>query len=417
MKVIIIGAGGAGLMAARQLSEEGVAVTVLEASSVAGGRIQTLKEEGFSMPAEAGAEFVHGLLPVTLGLLQEAGIEFNAIAGDMRTVRGGKWLTDDPMDKHWEELMDRMNGLKEDMTVDEFVKAYFDDPKYATLRDSITRFAEGFDLADTSKVSVLSLKEEWAGEFEDDQYRVSGGYSVLIDYLVKCCVEKNVQFHFSTPAERIAWSANNVTVHSGEKTFTGNKVLVSVPVSVMNAGKIRFDPEAQAAMLAFKDIGYGTVIKFLLEFREEFWKKQLGDAGFVLSDEAVPTWWTQGPDDSKLLSGWLGGPSVLQYSSITEEELLTRALRSLANIFQLTEENIRGLLVHSKIINWTQNPFSLGGYSYSTPASKAARGILNIPIEGTIFFTGEALYTGDAPGTVEAALVAGQESAIRILGS
>ena len=60
---------------------------------------------------------------------------------------------------------------------------------------------------------------------------------------------------------------------------------------------------------------------------------------------------------------------------------------------------------------------SYGGYSYSLPASEQAKKVLATPVENTLFFAGEALYAGDAPGTVEAAFITGQEAAVAILGS
>ena len=71
-KVIIIGAGAAGLMAARLLAEQGYTVTILEAQDRTGGRIHTLHDKSFAQPVELGAEFIHGNLPVTIGLLKES---------------------------------------------------------------------------------------------------------------------------------------------------------------------------------------------------------------------------------------------------------------------------------------------------------------------------------------------------------
>ena len=415
--VIIIGAGAAGLIAARQLSDAGMRVIVLEAASFAGGRMHTLREPGFSIPLEAGAEFIHGKLPVTLGLLQEAGIEFTAIAGEMKTVRSGNWITEDPMNAFWEELMQKMNEVKEDTTIDAFINQHFSDPKYRALRESIVRFAEGFDLADTHKASVLALKQEWANGFEEEQYRITGGYILLVEYLLERCQANNVEIILSSEVTEISWKSNQVTVRTNNSEFEAQKVLVTVSTGIMQSGKMRFIPEPTAALQAYNDIGYGSVIKFMLEFSTAFWNKDINDAGFVLSDEQVPTWWTQSPGDSKLLTGWLGGPSVLERASMSENELLDQALTSLSAIFHLPVDELQGMLVNSKIVDWSRHPISYGGYSYSLAASGDAKKVLATPVENTLFFAGEALYAGDAPGTVEAAFITGQEAAVAILGS
>ena len=85
--ILIVGAGAAGLMAARLLSAAGRKVLVVEAGNEAGGRVRTLKEADFPLPVEAGAEFVHGDLPLTLELLKIADIPFHPVGGKMINVR------------------------------------------------------------------------------------------------------------------------------------------------------------------------------------------------------------------------------------------------------------------------------------------------------------------------------------------
>jgi len=92
----------------------------------------------------------------------------------MTRVENGEWKTQQDFTIGWDELIKKMNEIKEDLTIDEFLQKNFTDKKYKELRTSVLRFAEGFDLADTSKASVLAIREEWMAE-EDEQYRVVGG--------------------------------------------------------------------------------------------------------------------------------------------------------------------------------------------------------------------------------------------------
>src|SRR5258705_12733441 len=94
-RIVIIGAGAAGLMAARELGRAGKRVTVLEARDRCGGRIDPLPAAEFGYPAEGGAEFVHGKAPVTRALLREAGLSLMPIEGTQRTVVDGKLSSDD----------------------------------------------------------------------------------------------------------------------------------------------------------------------------------------------------------------------------------------------------------------------------------------------------------------------------------
>ena len=84
--ILIIGAGVAGLFAARNLSAAGKKVIILEARDRPGGRIQTLYDPSFELPVEMGAEFVHGDLELTIQLLREAGLKHYAISGDKRSL-------------------------------------------------------------------------------------------------------------------------------------------------------------------------------------------------------------------------------------------------------------------------------------------------------------------------------------------
>ena len=90
-------------------------------------------------------------------------------------------------------------------------------------------------------------------------------------------------------------------------------------------------------------------------------------------------------------------------------------LASLAEIFDLPVDRIRADLVASRAINWGNDPFARGAYSYATPRTRAAQSAMTDKGSGSIFFAGEALYAGPDMGTVEAALVSGLETARAIL--
>jgi monoamine oxidase len=155
------------------------------------------------------------------------------------------------------------------------------------------------------------------------------------------------------------------------------------------------------------------VIKIALAFSKSFWKE---DMGFVLSNEIIPTWWTQLPDTTPVLTGWVGGPPANDLSGNKDEEIMEKALLSLSAIFDRSVQSIRQLISASVVINWQKNEWSSGAYSYDTLFSKTAKALLNTPLADTLFFAGEGLYEGRSPGTVEAAIVSAKDVAKRIPG-
>src|ERR1700694_2708360 len=114
--IVVIGAGAAGMMPARELGRSGRKVTVLEARDRCGGRIDPLPATEFGYPAEGGAEFVHGEAPVTRALLREAGLSLMPIEGTQRTVVEGKLSSENSLEIHEAKLHTALRELKDDVT-------------------------------------------------------------------------------------------------------------------------------------------------------------------------------------------------------------------------------------------------------------------------------------------------------------
>ncbi len=412
--VIVIGAGVAGLTVTKCLSEAGYNVCLLEAAEIAGGRIATVSEKGFSGPVETGAEFIHGKLPLTFKLLKEAAIAYETVEGSMIGVQNGVWRNEEH-DANWSKFMKELNQLKTDVTILEFLDTHFCDPQYLPLRQAVQRFAEGFDLADISKASILSVKNEWKN-IDKKQYRIKGGYRHLVNHLLNCCRSQNVAISFNSCVNKIKYNNENVTVYTtANKGFNADKLIITVSVGVLQSGMIHYEPALTEHAVAIQSLGFGPVIKFLLEFKTSFWNEFDDDIGFILTDEQVPTWWTQLPAESTLLTGWLGGAKAAEKIFEDDAALLQTALQSLSAIFHMPPAMLREELIHHKIVNWQTVQHVKGGYSYCTLGTEQAIKVLSSPIDGTIFFAGEAIAEGNSQGTVESALQSGYETARKLM--
>jgi monoamine oxidase len=428
--IIIIGGGAAGLMAASKLAKAGKSVVLLEARERLGGRIFTIDNELHFSYAELGAEFIHGDLPVTLGLLNEAGIPYYTVNAEMWRHQNGCFDKENFFVKDWGLLMEKLEQLDEDKAVDAFLAKEFAGDNFLALRTSVLRFLSGYDTAEPDKASTFAVRKEWQTEDDDIQRRIKGGYGSLVTFLEDEFKKAGGHIYLNAVVKEIHWQQGSVKVVTDESVvYTAAQVVVAVPLGVLQApehekGAITFFPSITEQSNALQDMGFGAVIKVLLEFNQPFWEdsftakmagNSLKNMGFLISDEDIPTWWTQAPVRSPVITGWIGGLPAKEKKSLADEEILQQSLQSLSNIFKRSMEELNDRLTAFKIVNWTNEPFTLGSYAYDTIASPVSREVLNRPVENTLFFAGDYLYSGHAMGTVEAALTSGKLTAENIL--
>jgi monoamine oxidase len=418
MRLVVIGAGAAGLMAARELARAGKRVTVLEARDRFGGRIYTLPTAEFGYPAEGGPEFLHGAARVTRAVMREAGLSLSPRGGSRWSLRSGTLALADTSMPYASRFYQALREVNADLPIADFLEAHFSGPRYAELRRSVTRTVEGYDAADPHRASTLALREEWMARDDGQHGRIAEGYGALIDHLAAECRRHGAALHLGAVVTAIEDCGSGIAVRCRDGTvIEADAAILTVPLPLLP--EIALPSPARERVAAAADIGFGNVVKILLRFTGPWWAdhggRELADLSFLLSDARVPTWWTQHPAEFPVLTGWFAGPKADGVASLAESELVDMGLASLAEVFDLPVDRLRQLLVAARAINWGNDPFARGAYSYATPSTRAAQSLLRQPDGGAIFFSGEALYSGPDIGTVEAALAIGLETAETIL--
>ena len=438
--VLILGAGAAGLAAARDLSHAGLSVTIIEARPRVGGRILTQHDSRSPVPLELGAEFIHGERAETLSLAQAAGLAVLELPDTHELAAGGAFKT---LDGFW-ELVDRMNHdlarrvarLGRDFPVSE----YLDSPGVPPARRGMLRdFLQGFYAAHPDRLSAQSLAVEVRGTAERDevtggQFRIANGGDALMKWLRDGLDPDRTELRLSTVAQTVDWKRGEVRVgcRSADRaplaTVTARTALITLPIAVLKAGMLRFDPALPAKQRALAGLETGQVFKIVLRFREAFWddaeflrerrgpsSRDRGALNFVHGHGAeVPTWWTTLPVRSPVLVGYVGAVAAEDILAEEPPSRLERTLVALSEILAVPRRELEDQLDASASHDWHADPFALGAYSYIGVGGIGAPRALGRPVEGTLFFAGEAT-DGPQIGTVAGALASGRRAAREVL--
>jgi monoamine oxidase len=188
-----------------------------------------------------------------------------------------------------------------------------------------------------------------------------------------------------------------------------------------NRGHIAFEPPVPHLVHAAREMGFGTVVKAVLVFKNRFWNdknfeihcQQIPDLGFLVNGTAFPVFWPGLEGPVFTITGWAGGPRAEKLMHYSDEELKATAVFSLAHALMCKQELVKEQLLEVQVFNWSREPYARGAYSYATPATAQAIKLFAEPLANTVYFAGEAF--GKTMGTVEAALESAEETVKRIL--
>jgi monoamine oxidase len=426
---IILGAGMAGLAAARALAERGLRVCVLEAKERVGGRVMSQKVDGGGT-VELGAEFVHGRASELWALIDEVGAKTVERDGSMlREQRGGGLAEDDPQDESMFEPLVQLEGLAgEDRTFADWLATSDVDEN---LRPALRSYVEGFNAADARRISVHSLGAQQKAEDKTDgdrSWHVLGGYAQLAEYLAARVKELGGEVRLGCEVLGVRWSAGRVFVNTTQGEFSAPQCIVTFPLGVVQKvnqpGGMLMDPEPRAIAQA-RCLEMGHASRFTMVFRERWWERSrlldpetLRAMSFLFTSSRLPpVWWTSHPEAETMaaLTGWVGGPRALELEGKSAEELGGDACTALAQIFAVEEKIVRVALIATYTHDWAADRFTQGAYSYVPVGAMDASAAMAQPEAETIFFAGEHTDVTGNWGTVHAAIRSGLRAAAQIL--
>jgi monoamine oxidase len=418
MDALIIGGGIAGLVAARQLTRAGLRITLLEARNRLGGRIYT--ESTGEFPVELGAEFVHGRPDEILAIAAEGATPIVPVQGHFRRQINGEWADAG----HLMERIDRLFSKLPSKEPDESFQYYLDrSGEDDEVKQHAQRYVEGFHAADPSLVSARSIRRDSEAEEAingDHQYRIATGYDSLVRTVAERIDRSRCDILMNTAVHEIAWRPGQAIVRAGLTEYLAPRAIITLPLGVLKSGSVAFSPALPQKQNAMSFLEMGPVIRVSLCFKEKFWERdpKMADVSFLFTeDPAFPTWWTTNPLAYPILTGWAAGPHAGVHAGLSKDEIVSGAVQSLARIMRIPQPELRQQITASFVHDWQADQFSRGAYSYTAVGGMDAAQALAAPVDGTLFFAGEATNVDGYTGTVHGAIATGLRAAKELLES
>jgi monoamine oxidase len=407
--VVVLGAGMAGVTAARALATAGLDVVVLEAAARLGGRVWTIRDFADS-PMEAGAEFVHGSRAATWADVGAAGLRTRAapypnswlhLAGRTRwlplhLLRPDAWPS---LSIIWS-----IRRVDCDMSAATFISAR----GYRGRAKELATLTLAAHLpGSVEEIGVQGLVSDGVVNLETGvNHRVLDGYDLLPAHIAR-----GLDVRLGWRVAHLSWSPDEVEVAADDgRTFRARAAVTTLPHGVLASGAPSFDPPLPAAKTgAIAAIRTGPVAKVLLRFDERFWPSRM--AQVACGTGPLTLYWPTsfGTDGPPVLLGYATGPRAKALSVAGADAAPEIAARDLARLFPRAHP--QRLLREARFVDWLTDPNAQGGYTFLPPGAVGARAALAAPDTGALFWAGSATAWSPVADTVEAAYLSGLRAA------
>lgn len=426
--VVILGAGCAGLMAARTLQRAGRRVRVLEARSRVGGRVYSQMNPELPHPTEFGAEFVEGPGTHSWALLREGGAALVAADGQSWSVQDGQLTDQETFRAGVDLVLDKLPQGGEDRTLQAALEQTIPGPAWARERDLVRQYAEGFDASPVDRVSLrwfLEVEANQPGGGDEPQYHCLSGNDRIARVLAAGLGDA---VQLDSVVRELHWSPGRAEAYTDRGRVVARAAVVTLPIGVWQApagaeGAVRFVPEVPEKRAAADRLAMGAVFKATLHFRDRFWEDlpagqaTLLDLKFLQTGGALPSFWTRLPVRAPLMVAWAGGPAAERLLAQSGPEQRATIIAELARALLVAPEVVEAQLTGWELHDWGRDPYARGAYSYVPVGALDARDVLAAPLAGTLYVAGEATARAGHTATMEGALLSGLRAAQEVLAS
>lgn len=427
-RVLVIGAGAAGLHATDILNSNGVDVLLLEATNQTGGRIRKL-DNFTGYPLELGAERVKGKRSIFYDSIRISNQEFYELEGKDFFLIGEEFVSREDGVSN-ETVLEVQNAIQElrsytgdDMPISEYLEAKGFSEEARQILNGLIGNEYGTD-NDSLGIHGFRQREASASSGEGEFVMRLKSLKDILDVQYSRIADK---IRLNTPIKSIDYSGGNIVVTDhANQTYEADKLIITVPLSILKAGDIQFNPTLpEEKLLAMDKLGMDPGLKIFMRFSENFWGDPTGSTtdtfylGGLIPKFTVPGWGREHKfnDDriffNNVLVGVVNG-SVAQSFSEIGGSAVTFALQELDEAFNGQASRF---LTESFVMDWSKENFIKGAWSYPKADAGNARNVLAAPIDDRIFFAGEATHTMGHYGTVHGAMETGYRAAFEVLKS
>jgi len=419
MKVLVIGAGIAGLSAAYHLKLAGIEATVLEARDRVGGRVWTNRAFA-DIPVEFGAELIHGRSPEvnTWDWVEKLGLQtwhWNKNDDSMIRTEDGDWLmmgearaasAEFDVTRSWD--LGDAPAPRDDEDLSRYLRRIgFSEAQLRYVQRSFAN-AEGERMELLNAAAHAHLFKDSDGDDDYSDYRILDGYDSYYERLAD-----GLDIRLNSVVRTIDWKDQVTVTTTDGAVYAADAAVVTLPLGVLQADRLCFSPPLpRSKREALAGLRMGPVMKLVYLFEEPILDPAIGA---IYARGNPPMWWSPSlgrEGGATVWTAFFSGDYAREMLALGEDAAIEKGLATLRK--EIGDPDLG--YVKARWVNWPQDPFALGGYSICLPGRYDAREKLASPTP-PLFWAGEASAPHHLTAMVHGAYFTGQRAAREIVES